>query len=187
MNAPDLTEAKRRLRAEFSVLRADPALGLRIAGHVLEQVPVRPGAVVSGFWPLPGEIDVRPLLLALAGRGHAIALPRTPRRGLPLRFHRWRPGDSLERGPIGLSQPAATAPVLLPDLVLVPMVAFDAGLRRLGHGGGYYDRTLAGLRAAGSPFALGIAFAAQQAEGLPADALDARLDAVATENGIIRA
>jgi 5-formyltetrahydrofolate cyclo-ligase len=176
---------KRALRAAVAA-RGDPALGFRLAGHALHLAPPH-GAVVSGFWPLPGEIDPRPLLLALAGRGHAIVLPRTPKRGLPLSFHRWRPGDTLLPGRMGILEPAPDAPVLPPDFLLVPLVAFDAGMRRLGHGAGYYDRTLAALRAAKPVLALGIAFADQQVDRVPADAHDARLDAVATEAGIIRA
>src|SRR4051794_3665745 len=75
----------------------DPALGARLAAHVLAEAPPPAGAVVAGFWPMGQEIDIRPLLLALAARGHTIALPVTPKRGLPLRFHRWQPGEALVR------------------------------------------------------------------------------------------
>jgi 5-formyltetrahydrofolate cyclo-ligase len=181
-----LAEEKRALREGATARAGDPALGFRLAGHAM-RIPPPSGAVVSGFWPLPGEIDPRQLMLALAGRGHAIVLPRTPRRGLPLAFHRWRPGEELFPGRMGILEPSADAPEGVPDFLLVPLVAFDSGMRRLGHGAGYYDRTLAALRATGPAFALGVAFAAQQVDRVPADAHDARLDAVATEAGILRA
>jgi len=180
-----LVERKRALRADHAARLGDPALGVRLAGHLLEQPPPA-GAVVSGFWPTGREIDVRPLLLALAGRGHAIVLPRTPARGLPLSFHRWRPGDRLEPGRMGILQPPEVAERLDPDLLLVPLVAFDAGLRRLGHGAGYYDRTLAALRAQKPVLAIGIAYAAQQVDCVPAGPHDALLDGVATERGVRR-
>jgi 5-formyltetrahydrofolate cyclo-ligase len=183
MTDPTLDERKRALRAEYPARLGDPALGARLAGHVLELV-LPAGAVVSGFWPMGREIDVRPLLLALAGRGHAIALPRTPARGLPLSFHRWRPGDLLEPGRMGILQPPPTTEELAPDVLLVPLVAFDAGMRRLGHGAGYYDRTLAALRARKPVLAIGIAFAAQQVDRVPVGPHDGLLDAVATEQGV---
>lgn len=182
-----LDQAKAALRATLPKPFGPPALGFRLAGQVLERAAPPPGAVVSGFWPLPGEIDIRPLLLALAGRGHAIVLPRTPRRGHPLSFHRWRPGQALVPGPFGLSEPAPDAARLAPHWLLVPMLAFDAGLNRIGHGAGYYDRTLAGLRADGPVFALGVAFAAQRVAHVPAGQHDQALDAVATEAGVLRA
>lgn len=183
MTDPTLDERKRALRAEYPARLGDPVLGARLAGHVLELV-LPAGAVVSGFWPMGREIDVRPLLLALAGRGHAIALPRTPARGLPLSFHRWRPGDLLEPGRMGILQPPPTNEELAPDVLLVPLVAFDAGMRRLGHGAGYYDRTLAALRARKPVLAIGIAFAAQQVDRVPVGPHDGLLDAVATEQGV---
>jgi 5-formyltetrahydrofolate cyclo-ligase len=177
--------SKQALRAARA--GGDPTLGTRLAGQVLQACAPAPGAVVAGYWPLPGEIDPRPLLLALAGRGHGLALPRTPRRGLPLVFHRFRFGDPLLPHRFGMLEPRAEARVIDPDMLLVPLAAFDARLHRLGHGAGFYDRTLAALRARRVVFALGIAFAAQQVAEIPAEPHDQRLDAVATEAGVLRA
>ena len=125
-----LRELKAEARRAALARRAgcDPALGARLAAHVLEAAPPPAGAVVAGFWPMGPEIDIRPLLLAL-GRGHPIALPVTPKRGLPLGFRRWRPGEALARGPMGTATPAGEE--LRPDWLLVPLLAFD------GPGGGW--------------------------------------------------
>lgn len=183
----DLAAAKRALRAAGRERRAglDPKAGLPVAGHVLELIGPQPGAIIAGFWPLPGEIDPRPLMLALAGRGHVLALPLTGARGTPLSFRLFRFGDPLVPGPFGTREPAAQAPTLEPDWLLVPLLAFDRAGNRLGHGAGYYDATLAALRARRRVFALGIAFAAQEVERVPTDDRDERLDAVATEAGVI--
>lgn len=180
---PDLTAAKRAAREAALVARAacDPALGARVAAHILRDCPPPAGAVVSGVWPLPGEIDLRPLLEALHGRGHGIVLPVTPPRGQPLTFRRWRPGDVLVPERFGTMAPMGEPAV--PDFLLVPLLAFDRRGYRLGYGGGYYDRTLAALP---NRFALGFAFAAQEVDIVPVGPTDVRLDAVATERGIIR-
>ena len=109
----DKKAALRRLMlAGRAALAADaPAAGEALMAHVLRKAPPPPGAVVAGFWPMGVEIDVRPLLLALHGRGHALALPFTPPRGEALRFRAWAPGDSLARGPMGTQYPAAEAEV----------------------------------------------------------------------------
>jgi 5-formyltetrahydrofolate cyclo-ligase len=136
---------------------------------------------VAGIWPLPGEIDPRPLMEALAGHGHGLALPVTPPRGNPLVFRRWLPGEALAQGPMGTRHPAEGAPVA-PDIILVPLLAFDRAGRRLGYGGGYYDRTLATLPRARR---IGIGFAAQEMPEVPAGPRDARLPLVATEAGLV--
>ena len=160
----------------------DPALGAALAAHVLAGNPPPTGAVVAGFWPMGREIDIRPLLQALEARGHPLVLPVTPRRGSPLLFRRWRFGEPLGRGPMGTRQPEA-GEILAPDWLLVPLLAFDRAGRRLGYGGGYYDRTLAGLPGA---HALGCAYAAQEMPEVPAGPEDACLSAVATEQGVLR-
>ena len=100
--------------------------------------PVEAPIVVSGFWPLGDEIDIRPLLHALHDRGHAIVLPVTPRRGEALTFRGWQPGDVLLPERFGTMRPVGE--VRVPDMLLIPLLAFDSGGRRLGYGGGFYDR-----------------------------------------------
>jgi len=180
----DLDAAKRTARAAASARRH--GLDARTAGealalHVLRDLPPAAGAIVSGYWPIGDEIDVRPLLRALHDRGHRVALPVTPRRGEPLSFRGWQPGDALIPERFGTMRPIGDP--LVPDVLLIPLLAFDAAGRRLGYGGGFYDRTLAGLP---GRFRLGCAFAVQQVDAVPVGPYDMRLDAVATENGVLR-
>ena len=181
--SPDLDEAKRQARARAKAAREgyDPSCGTALAAHVLAELPIPPGAAVSGFWPMPGEIDIRPLLVALHERGHPVLLPATPPRGNPLAFRHWQPEAEMIRERFGTFRPAGVPGV--PDVMFVPLLAFDRSGHRLGYGGGYYDRTIAGLPHAR---AVGCAFAAQEVDKVPAGPHDMRLDAVATERGVIR-
>lgn len=153
----------------------------RLAEAMLAQHAPPKGAIIAGYWPMGDEMDPRPLMLALASRGHAIALPVTPPRGQPLAFHAWAPGAALRPGPMGTSEPVA-GEALRPDVVLVPLLAFDRTGRRLGYGGGYYDRTLAALPGAK---AIGIAYAGQEMPEVPAGPQDMRLPLIATEDSVI--
>ncbi|MDD2704121.1 MAG: 5-formyltetrahydrofolate cyclo-ligase [Acidocella sp.] len=177
----ELAAKKAALRAEMTGLRAswDPSVGAMLAAHVLAACIVPPGAVVAGFWPMPGEIDIRPLLEALHERGHRICLPETPKMGLPLIFRAWTPGTDMVTGRFGTCHPLGE--IIHPDLLLVPLLAFDAQGNRLGYGGGYYDRTLAQRPDA---FRLGCAFAAQEVSNVPVEATDLPLHAVVTEAGL---
>ncbi len=179
----ELIEAKRVARAQAIAARTgcDPALGSRLAEHVLRELPPPPRVVVSGFWPMAGEIDIRPLLEALHARGHAVLLPVSPKRGFPLIFRRWHPGMEMVREKFGTYRP--TGEVMTPEMLFVPLLAFDRSGRRLGYGGGFYDRTLAGLPGA---MAIGCAFTAQEVPEVPAGPGDALLAAVATEREVIR-
>ena len=174
---------KAQARAEALKLRkdCDPGLGARLMEHVLRDCPPPSGAIVAGFWPLEGEIDIRPLLHALHERGHEITLPETPAMGNPLIFRTWLPGAPLVAGRFRTQHPAGS--VVVPDFILVPLLAFDGQGNRLGYGGGYYDRTLAGLPNA---FRLGCAFAAQEMEKVPVEPNDLKLHAIATESSLRR-
>jgi 5-formyltetrahydrofolate cyclo-ligase len=190
--------AKAALRAEKAALRAelrarrqalDPALAhawSEAAGErALELLQPKHARRVALFWSLPGEIDTRRLREGLLAAGALVLLPRLEGRGRPLAFHRWRPGDPLLEGPMGLLEPAPEAPRLRPDLVMVPLLGFDERGYRLGHGGGYYDRTLAALAAMSPPPpAVGLAFECQRVPRLPTDAHDVRLHALVTEERV---
>ena len=180
--SPELIQAKQAIRQRMLAAREtwDPSCGKALADHVLREIPPPVGAVVSGFWPIGQEIDIRPLLLALHERGHRIVLPETPKRGKPLIFRLWHPDAIMIPERFGTSRP--DGPVLAPDFLLVPLLAFDRRGYRVGYGAGYYDRTLAALP--GRP-RLGVAYAAQELDVVPAGAYDQRLEAVATERGVI--
>lgn len=158
-------------------------LAQRLARAILARLPDPTTKIIAGVWPLPGEADLRPALRALAGAGARIALPVTPKRGRALAFRLWQPGEPLRDGPFGTKEPAGGEPVA-PDVVLVPLLAFDGAGRRLGYGGGYYDRTLAGLP---GRVVLGFGFACQRMPEVPADARDVGLPAVVTEAGVMEA
>ncbi len=143
-------------------------------------------AQVSGYWPMSEEIDIRPLMARLHAAGHALALPVVVGKGQPLTFRRWRPGAPLVKAAFGLHQPAADAPPVAPDILLVPLLAFDADGYRLGWGGGFYDRTLAALRGQAPVIAIGVAYAAQRLDKVPRTERDQRLDWVVTEDGFTR-
>jgi 5-formyltetrahydrofolate cyclo-ligase len=157
------------------------AAGEAVTRCILRDCPPPPGAVVSGFWPLEGELDIRPLMVELHERRHTIVLPVTPRRGSPLTFRVWRPGDAMVKERFGTMRPAGDERV--PDFLLVPLLAFDRRGGRLGYGAGYYDRTLSLLF---PRFALGCAFTAQEVPEVPMGPDDVRLDAVATERELVR-
>ncbi|MFN3461836.1 MAG: 5-formyltetrahydrofolate cyclo-ligase [Oceanibaculum sp.] len=175
--------AKRRREAAHA---AHPDAGARIAANLLSVVSLPDGAIVSGYCAMGDEADPLPSLLALAAGGHDLCLPVTPKRGLPLSFRLWRPGDALEHGVWDIPVPPATARDVEPSVLLVPLLAFDRAGYRLGYGGGYYDRTLAMLKEKGPVLAIGVAYADQEVESVPREATDQRLDWIVTEEGAIR-
>jgi len=186
----DIDAAKRALRSAASERRraAVPALahaGEAARDHFLAAVAVPPRVTVSGFWPLDDEFDTRPLFRALHARGHAIGLPVVVGRGQPLLFRRWEPGMALVRGSFKVMTPPPEAPEVVPRVLLVPLLAFDRAGYRLGYGGGFYDRTLAKLRAAGDALAVGVAFAMQEVPAVPRDETDQPLDWLVTEREAI--
>ncbi len=172
-------EAKRALRATLRGRRDGDAAALV---HALLSLQWPTDAVLAGIWPLPGEPVLVPAWDALHGRGHPIALPETTPPGSPLLFRSWTPGSVLRPGRFGTVHPDGVP--LRPDIVFVPLLAWDRRLHRLGYGGGYYDRTLAALADA---VAMGVGFASQEVEAVPVGPYDVPLDAVLTERGMIMA
>jgi 5-formyltetrahydrofolate cyclo-ligase len=143
-----------------------------------------PGAVVSGYSPIRSEIDPGPLLRKLESCGARLALPCITARGQSLKFRLWHPGERLLSGPLGILEPSPAAAEITPDIVLVPLAAFDRVGHRIGYGAGHYDRTLAQLRKSRSVTAIGLAFASQQVKTVPALQHDVALDYVLTETRI---
>ena len=165
-----------------AVERAAAAEALAARGLPLA---LSPGMVVSGFSPMRSEINPVPLMRCLADQGAMLALPVVQGRGHPLAFRAWSFGDPLVPGVWGIREPAAQAPSVAPDLLLVPLAAFDRRGYRLGYGGGYYDRTITALRRLKAIVAVGLAFAAQEIVRVPDMPYDARLDFVLTEHEAI--
>jgi 5-formyltetrahydrofolate cyclo-ligase len=163
-------------RAAFSRRLADE--GLRLARLW------RPGAV-SAFHAFRDEPDTIPLLTALAAHGFATALPVVAGRGAPLTFRLWRPGDPTRPGAMSIAEPLEGAPAVDPDLLFVPLACFDRRGNRIGYGAGYYDRTLARLRAIKSIHAVGVAFGVCEVAAAPYEAHDQSLDAIVTDQETI--
>lgn len=186
-----LDEQKARLRREMQERRRQafaeqPEAGHAVAARIFGQIALPEGAPASVFWPMGEELDVRPLLSRLFFAGHPVGLPVTARRGTPLAFRAWRPGDGLVPGGFGTSIPAEDKPEIVPQVLFVPLLAFDRQGYRLGYGGGFYDRTLEKLRGERSTLAIGVAFAAQEVPAVPRDQHDQRLDWIVTEAEAIR-
>ncbi len=143
-------------------------------------VTLAPGMTVSGFIPLKSEIDLRPLMHKLVEMGAKLALPVVVGRGEPLIMRAWAFGAPLKGGGWGISEPPDDAPEVRPDILLVPLLAFDRAGHRIGYGAGYYDMTITALRARKPVTAIGVAFAAQEVAHVPTTPRDARLDLVLT-------
>jgi 5-formyltetrahydrofolate cyclo-ligase len=144
-----------------------------------------PGVIVSGYSPLRSEISPLPLLRRLADAGAGLALPVVAGRGQPLTMRAWSFGAPLNAGVWGIREPPADAAEVFPDILIVPLLAFDRAGHRIGYGAGYYDMTITRLRALKPVTAIGIAFAAQEVAAVPATPRDAPLDLVLTERGAI--
>jgi 5-formyltetrahydrofolate cyclo-ligase len=167
-------------------VRASQAIAGRGAALVSELLRHEGRDVVSGFASLPEELNVWPLLRRLAGAGVPLALPVVAKMGQPLVFRGWAPGDLMNKGVWDIPEPKADKPMVEPDILLVPLLAFDAHGGRLGYGGGFYDRTLAGLRAMKPIVAIGLAYDEQRVNAVPLLDYDQRLDWVLTPSGPIR-
>lgn len=170
--------AKRRKAAHDEIAADAP---LMLAGRRFPVEPQAGASVVSAFFPYKSEIDTRPLLGKLAGEGWTTCLPIVIELESPLIFRAWKPGEPTVPGVWDIPRPADDAALVEPDVLLVPMLAFDRKGFRLGYGGGFYDRTLALLRGKKKITAIGVAYAAQEMPSVPHDSRDQPLDFVMTE------
>lgn len=182
----DKSQLRASIRARRAAFVAALAPAERARCHTALPSPlarlIGPGRCVAAYRAKGAEADPANLLMRAAELGAATALAWTGAPVQPLRFLGWSPGEPLEIGPYGIEQPPGDRPVVRPDIILVPLLAFDAALNRLGQGAGYYDRTLAAHDAA---LAVGIAWSVQQVDEVPVDAWDRPLDAVITEKSWI--
>ncbi|MES1149123.1 MAG: 5-formyltetrahydrofolate cyclo-ligase [Bradyrhizobium guangdongense] len=143
-----------------------------------------PGSIVSGYSPIRNEIDPAPLMRKLADEGARLALPCVTTRGKSLIFRLWHPNDRLMLGPLGIPEPSPAAAGVIPDIMLTPLAAFDRLGHRIGYGAGHYDFTFAHLRKTKHVLGIGLAFAAQEIEAVPALSHDVALDYVLTETEV---
>lgn len=177
----------RMMAARKEMAKARPDAGVHAARVFMEHAPLPEGAIVSLYHPMKDELDTRPLAEALIARGFKIALPVVPKKRGPLAFRAFRDGDPLVSDRYGIMTPDEQAPEVRPVLIVTPLLAFTRAGARLGYGGGYYDRTLAALRAEGDVLAVGYAYAAQEVARLPTTRRDERLDWIVTEREAIEA
>jgi 5-formyltetrahydrofolate cyclo-ligase len=181
---PDKTELRERMRIiRRDLARQIPDAAERLAAVVpLDLLPT--WTVIAGYHPQGSEMDPRPLIAALMQTdAAALVLPVGEDRYEPLTFREYDPEQAEAIDAFGIPGPDVTAPERRPDLVIVPLLAFDSKGGRLGQGAGAYDRTLENLRATGGVFVLGLAYAGQEIEQVPVDPHDQRLDAILTETG----
>jgi 5-formyltetrahydrofolate cyclo-ligase len=186
----DSATAKPELRAQALARRdAIPAPERAAAAETIAArvfpVDFPHGAIVSGFSPMKSEINPVPLMRRLADGGAKLALPVVAGRGQPLIMRAWSFGEKLGSGVWGIREPTADAPEVLPDILIVPLAAFDRTGHRIGYGAGYFDMTLHRLRGLKPVVAIGLAFAVQEIPSVPATPRDARLDLVLTEREVI--
>ena len=182
--------AKIELREK--AIRQRSALGLgdrseaakAAADFFISEINLPEGAVIAAYWPIRDEIDCKPILIHLMDSGRTVCLPVVEGDGAPLDFRVWEPGASLFEAGFGTLAPASDAPRAVPDIVIMPLLGFDAAGTRLGYGRGYYDRTLALMDK--KPVLVGYAFAAQELENIPHEFHDVPLDYLVTEDGVRR-
>lgn len=176
-NARKAAFAARKLAHGQAASKNAPA-----TAHVLAAIGPAQGRIIAGYMAIRTEQSPLDAMKKLHGQGARICVPVIAGAGQPLDFQEWTPETEMIKGPFGAKIPAS-GEFLTPDTLIVPLVAFDAQLNRLGYGGGFYDRTLERLRANAPTRAIGFAYAAQELPEVPQEPTDQPLDALITENG----
>jgi 5-formyltetrahydrofolate cyclo-ligase len=188
MTDESMEEAKAQLRIRAHAQRAtllqdDRAEASRAAAeHFFSGIVLDPGAIVAAYWPIRDEVDCQPILIRLMDSLQPVCLPVVLGDGEPLQLRLWEQGTPLYPSGFGTLAPDELAPVVEPDVILMPLLGFDKHGTRLGYGGGYYDRTLAALSKTAR--LVGLAFASQEIDEIPRAPHDVPLDAVVTEKGV---
>jgi 5-formyltetrahydrofolate cyclo-ligase len=187
----NVIDAQKAIIRRDAVTRRDaiPAAERAKAAETIAAQPfpltITSGTIVSGFSPLKTEINPLPLMRKLAAAGATLALPVVQGRGKPLIMRAFTFGDALASGQWGIREPKPDAAEVAPDILLVPLLAFDRSGQRIGYGAGYYDMTITALRVRKPVAAVGIAYAEQEVVEVPSTPRDARLDLVLTEHEVI--
>ena len=189
IGAMSIPPQKAELRAAAIAAREALTDGHRAAAaQIIAQrglpIEIKPSVVVAGYSPIRGEVDPAPLMQRLAAEGARLSLPVITARGQGLRVRSWSADDRLMRGALGILEPSPAAAEITPEIVLVPLAAFDKLGHRIGYGAGHYDRTLVQLRKSRPITAIGLAFGVQEVEAVPALEHDVALDYVLTESRV---
>ena len=175
-------QAKQQRAKAFAL---NPRAGEQVCQQLLDSKKLKTNQIVAVYWPLGDELDPMPLLNKLHELGHQTLLPVMLGAGKPLLFRKWESNDSLKTAQFGTYEPCEDKPVLKPDVILAPLLAFDRHGYRLGYGGGFYDRTIENLRQTKSVSVFGVAYAAQEMNQVVRGPFDQPLDAVLTELEVI--
>lgn len=187
----DFTLIKRQLRTNAVHNRSaiEPDYAQSAAQELInffDQLNLPENIIVSAYWPMKTEMDIRPLMHHLYEKNITVSLPVVTEKEAPLLFRRWEPGAELVSGPYGTEQPNEKYEAVIPTVLLLPLLAFDRKGGRLGYGGGFYDRTIATARSKTQPVVIGIGFANQEIEKIPLEETDETLDFILTEKEIIK-
>jgi len=187
----DIVTAKALMRKDAASRRAalmskQPEAPQHLAGFAAALIESFGVGVYAAYLPIRSELSPIALVGELVAAGMTTVMPITPEPENPLSFHQWAPGMPLAEGPYGTKQPPSANRKIDPDVILAPMLAFDAGCWRLGYGGGFYDRTIANLRDQGRDVrVIGLAFSGQKVAAVPTGPYDMALDAVLTPEGLV--
>jgi len=191
-----IDQAKRALsqKMRFDRKRIHRQIGLKVARSITNQMNIArnlgleigPKIVVSGYWPVKDELDTRILMKSLHEEKVLCTLPIMRGKNMTLNFRQWKPGDILQEVSFGVSEPTSDKPLLVPNIILLPLLAVDYEGNRLGYGGGYYDSTLLQLRHQSGHrlVAVGLAYEAQLIPNVPNDQSDAKIDWLVTEQNV---
>ncbi len=151
-----------------------------------KNVQMTNNAIVAGYWPIKAEVDVMLILRELLGKGHRCALPHVASESAPLLFRHWDEKTKMVTGKLGIHEPATGSATLIPDIMLVPLLAFDTKGHRLGYGAGFYDRTIARLKKQKSVRTIGLAYEMQMYGEIPKGENDVKIDMIITDRNIYK-